>query len=116
MTTGGLIPTPIGGVITNDILVFDGNSTTVSLSGTPIRKMTLSAFYSKVRGNTSSTILPIPSVNNGDRYDVRAEYRLRKLTLIGNYTRTNQVITASSPNGMSVNSLSFTISRWFNVF
>jgi hypothetical protein len=116
LTTGGLVPTPLGGLISGNVLVFDGNSTTVSLSCAPTRRLTLTSFYSKVRGNTSSTILPIPSVNNGDRYDVRAEYRLRKLSFIGNYTRTNQVITSFSPTGVAVNTYSMSISRWFNLF
>lgn len=116
MTSGGLVPTPIGGILTNDILVFDGNSTTVSLSSSPLRRMTVTAYFSKVSSHTDSLLRAVPYVNNGKRYDARMEYRLRKLSLIGEFTRTNQVITSYAPNGVVVNAYSFTISRWFNIF
>jgi hypothetical protein len=116
MTSGGLVPTPIGGILTNDILVFDGNSTTISASGTPLRRMTVTAYFSKVNSHTGSILRPVPYVNNGKRYDARLEYRLRKLSLIGEFTRTNQVITSYAPSGAVVNAYTFTVSRWFHVF
>ncbi|HEX6879984.1 MAG TPA: hypothetical protein VF135_06450 [Terriglobales bacterium] len=115
-TTGELTPSPIGSIFTNEIVMFNGRSYTLSLSSTPIRRMILTAYYSKLNSDTTSLLNSINSINNGDRFDMRFEYRLRKLSLIGDYTRTNQVITAAEPNGITVNAYQFTISRWFNVF
>ncbi|MDT8067446.1 MAG: hypothetical protein ROO76_04700 [Terriglobia bacterium] len=114
--SGDLVPTPIGGVFTNDIVTVDGRSYTISGSAYPVSRMTLTGYYSKVKSNTSSLLNLVNSMNNGDRYAARIEYRVRKMSLIGNYNRTTQVITAANPNGVTVNSYSFTVSRWFNVF
>lgn len=115
-TTGELIPTPIGGLVTNDVMTVNGQSYTISVTAVPVSKLTATGYFSKIKSDTTTLFNLVNSNNNGERFSGRLEYRLRKLSFIADYSRTSQLITASNPTGAVVNSYSFTISRWFNVF
>ncbi|MFB3815066.1 MAG: hypothetical protein ACE14L_13235 [Terriglobales bacterium] len=113
LTSTGLAPTPLG-TLFDDFLVFNGKSYGLSLSATPMKKMRVTAYYSTVRSDTLAR--SVFSLNQGERYDTRVEYNLRKLVLRGGFTRTWQGISASGAPPSMVNSYYFGITRWFEVF
>lgn len=112
--SGTLVPTPIGGVITPDVLLFNGRSYGASLAATPIKRLTVSGYYTNVRSDTLSNALF--SFNRGQRYSTLVEYKLRKLEFRGGFTRTQQDVSAAGTLPAVVNSYFFSISRWFNIF
>ncbi|HWR35233.1 MAG TPA: hypothetical protein VN622_05110 [Clostridia bacterium] len=116
LTASGLLnPTPLPpSLITNDFVVFNGRSYTVGVNASPLKRMTISGYYSKIKSDTLSHALF--SMNDGDRLTSQLEYRLRKLSLRAGYTRTGQLVSASGAPSTVVNSYYFGISRWFNVF
>jgi len=113
-TSGVLTPTPIAGLITDEFLTYNATSYGGSLSMRILRPMSFALTYSNVK---SSTVAPtLNSFNNGQRYAGRLEYKLRKFSIIGGFTRTDQAVSSSNLPRQLVNSYYFTLTRWFNVF
>ena len=115
LTASGLLnPSPLAGLFAENIVLFDARSYSLGLTATPIRRLVLTANYAKVRSDTTRPLLQ--STNLGDRFTSQLEYKLRKLSLRGGFTRMDQEISASGAPPSMVNSYYFGISRWFNIF
>lgn len=115
LTPSGLLaPTPLIGLVTNDFLVFNGKSYSLTATAMIFRRIFLSGNYVKVNSETLAQALH--SFNDGERYNARLEYRVRKLSIRGNYYRVKQDISASGILPSVVNSFQIEITRWFNVF
>jgi len=115
LTSSGLLdPNPLAGLFSDKVVLYNGRSYTLSATATPIRRLVLTANYSKVRSDTKGPSLA--STNLGDRFTSQLEYKLRKLSLRGGFTRMDQEISASGAPPSMVNSYYFGISRWFNIF
>ncbi len=112
--SGLLTPVPEAGLISDDIVLYNGRSFTVGLSASPLKKMTLTAHWVKARSDTSST--KKFSLNQTERFNSRMEYRLRQLSMVAGFTRDRQGISASGAPPSVVNSYYIGIARWFNVF
>ncbi|MGA8149904.1 MAG: hypothetical protein WB952_03075 [Terriglobales bacterium] len=115
LTSTGLVnlpPTP--GVPINSFILYGGSSYGGGISATPLRRLTLSASYSRALSNTLSDM--IDSHNNTEIFNAQMQYHLRKIGLLSGYTRFTQGISASgAPPGTS-NSYFIGVSRWFDFF
>jgi hypothetical protein len=112
----GFIQNPIlPGVIPNsELLLFNGDSYSFSLSSSPIRRMTLGASYSKAL--TNSTVGGISSLNNSKMLNAIVNYQFRKMYFTGGYSNLVQGFSASGLPPQNISSFYVGISRWFNFF
>jgi hypothetical protein len=114
-SSGVLSPTPLASVISpEDLLLFNATSWGMSIGATPIRRLTLTASYSSFESDTLARSRL--SMNRGERYNARLDYKLRKLIFRAGFSRTWQGISASGAPPVVLNSYYFGISRWFEVF
>jgi hypothetical protein len=114
---GGLAlpPNQPPGTIPPDWLMFyGGHSYSFSAGGTPVRKLSLGASYSRAWSNTTTG--GIGSANHVDQVNAILTYQLRKLTFTSGYGRLVQGFTATGAPPSNVNSYFAGISRSFNFF
>jgi hypothetical protein len=113
-SAGNLVSVPVGPLITDSFIYFNAKAYSISATCVPFSRLSLIGGYV----NTfSSTREPLSGVtNNGERYNFRMEYRLRKFSIIGGFTRNMQDISAVPGAPRVVNSYYMSLSRWFNVF
>ena len=111
---GILTPTPIGSIISNYFLTFDARSFGVNSSMRLFRNLTASGGYTNVSSSTFQKALS--TFNNGDRYNARLEWMLRRLKILGGFDRTVQEASAVPGGSRAVNSYYVSLSRWFDVF
>ena len=115
-TGGGLVPVPIPSPILPSSLIdlFGGNSTSVSVTSSPVRNLTLAAAYAKASSNTSSSA--VTSTNDSSQYNALIQYQVRKLNFISGYSRLQQGFSASGTQPETLSSFYIGVSRWFNFF
>jgi len=108
---GGIItPTPTPGL--TDYYVFNGSSYGGSVSGSPLRRLSLSGSFSRAISNTFAAT---DSRNNLEIYNAQMQYHLRRIGLLSGYTRYTQGISAIGAPATST-SYYVGISRWFDFF
>ncbi|HYG98461.1 MAG TPA: hypothetical protein VD837_04965 [Terriglobales bacterium] len=111
---GTLTATPAAGLFDREFTLYNGRSYSIGASTTPVPRMTLLAHYSWVK---SDTLTPkLYSLNQGTRFTTQFDYKMRKLSLRGGYSRVNQSISAASQRSGMLNSFYIGIYRWFEVF
>ena len=115
LTNAGLVPiAPTPGIPESSLIIFNGDSYGGGLSATPLRKLTLSATFSRALSNTLSS--STNSHNNEELFNAQLQYHLRRIGLLAGYTRFTQGISATGlPPGTS-NSYFAGVSRWFDFF
>jgi hypothetical protein len=115
LTNAGLVPiAPTPGVPESNLIIFNGDSYGGGLSATPLRRLTLSATFSRSLSNTLSSTTN--SHNNAELFNAQLQYHLRRIGLLAGYTRFTQGISATGlPPGTS-NSYFVGVSRWFDFF
>jgi hypothetical protein len=113
-SSGVLTPTPIGSLLTDEFVLFNGRSWSANASTLLFRHMSLAAGYSQFRSETVR--LSQGLLDRGNRYNFRTEYRLRKFTFIGGYNRSWQDVSTLPQGPRIVNSYYMSVLRWFNVF
>jgi len=112
---GGLVQTPIPPVVPPDLLVmYGGESYSFALSGSPIRRLSVSASYVKASNNLTNQ--GVVSQNDFEQENLFFQYRFRQVGLTGGYTRVVQGFSASGTPPSNVNSFSVGVYRWFNFF
>jgi hypothetical protein len=111
---GGLTATPVGSLITQDFLLFNARSYGITASTLLYRRVALLGGYAKFNSDTTSSTAN--RLNNGDRYTLRTEYKLRKFAIIGGFTRSQQDVSTIPGGPRVVNSYYLSLSRWFNIF
>ncbi len=107
-----LVP-PTPGVPTSQLVVFNGSSYGGGISATPVRRLTLSANYSR---SLSNTLAVTSSRNNTEIINAQLQYRLRRIGLLAGYTSLTQGISAVGGPPATVNSFFIGVSRWFDLF
>jgi hypothetical protein len=112
--SGFLNPTPVPGLLPDELTLFDGKSYSLGAGATPLRKMFVTFNYTNAHSDTLSSTRN--SLNDTTRYYTRLDYNLRKLVLRAGYSRAYQSISASGTPPVTINTYFFGISRWFNVF
>lgn len=113
-STGALTATPLGSLISNDFLVFDARSIAFNASTRLFRRVSVSGGYANVASSTTQN--QFGAFNNGDRFNVRADYRLRRFSVAGGFDRAMQEVSTLPGGPRVVNSYYLSLSRWFNVF
>ncbi|MFB3915348.1 MAG: hypothetical protein ACE14M_01360 [Terriglobales bacterium] len=115
LTPSGLLsPTPLAPLITNDFVLFNGKSYSVTATARLLRNINLTGNYVYVTSETLASALY--SLNKGERWNARLEYHVRKLSVRGNYYHVRQGISSSGIKSNVINSYQIEITRWFNVF
>jgi hypothetical protein len=115
LTPSGLLePDPLVGLISDDLMLFNGHSYGFSLSAALRRNLLITANYTSVNSDTLARSLF--SLNRGERYNARLEYKLRKISLRAGYSRTWQGIGGSGALPSVINSYYFGLSRWLEIF
>lgn len=115
LTPAGILPLPpTPGESLANIIAYNAKSYGGGLSWTPVRRMILSATYSRSYSNTLSN--GIYSNNNTDIFYTQLQYRLRRISLLAGATRFTQGISATGIAPGTVTSYYGGISRWFDFF
>jgi hypothetical protein len=115
-TGAGLVGVPVPSpVLPSDLVnLFGGKSYSVGLSSTPVKKLILSAAYSRSNSNTISN--GIQSANENSQYNALLQYQLRKLNFVSGYSRLEQGFSNTGTQPEVVSSYYMGFSRWFNLF
>jgi hypothetical protein len=111
---GSLNPTPLGPVISTYFLTFNARSFGINSTFRLLRPLTVFSGYTNVSSRTNQRALDV--FNNGDRFNVRLELRLRRLNIFAGVDRAVQESSAISGGQRAVNSYYVSLARWFNVF
>jgi hypothetical protein len=118
LTANGLVPVPgnlpppvLG---TNQFTSYDSKGWGFNAGATPIRRLTVSAGYSKSNGHTIDPFLT--TATNTELINAVMQYRLRKIFLNAGYTRLSQTVGAPGTQPIMVTSYFIGFSRWFNFF
>ena len=110
--SGGLVPiVPTPGV--NDFTTFTGASWGGGASVTPVKRLILSASFSRAISDTVSE--EMYSHNAMEVYNAQMQYHLRRIGLLAGYTRFSQGISAVGTPASST-SYFVGITRWFDFF
>ena len=96
------------------LLLYGGSGYSFSVGTSPIRRLTLSASFSRADSNTVNGL--IFSANHNEQVFINGNYQFRKLTFNGGYGRLVQGFSASGVPASNVNSIYFGVSRYFNFF
>jgi len=105
---------PPGTVPADWIILYGGNSYSFSLGGSPMRKLTMGANYSKSRSNTSTG--GVGSWNNNEQVNAILNYQVRKLMFTAGYGRLLQSFSASGLPPSNLNNFYVGFTRSFNFF
>ena len=115
LTAGGVIPNPLPNPIpVTPVLLYDGESYSYSLGGSPIRRLTFTATYNQIHGHTFG--VAGTSTNTSELASVYVQYGFRKLYLNAGYSRILQGFSESGVPPAAANSYHIGISRWFHFF
>ena len=115
LTSNGLVllpPTP--GIVASNLILFNGTSYGGSLSATPLRKLTLSASFNRAISETVASATN--SRNNTEIFNAQMQYHLRRIGVLGGFTRFTQGISASGIPPGTANSYFIGVSRWFDFY
>ena len=118
ITAGGAVATPISIPVTllgtNQYLLVDGSSYSVSASASPLRNMTITGSYGLSRSETTTPTLD--SANSSKFLSIFTQYQMRKVSFNAGYTRLQQGVGASGLLPTDFTSYYFGIQRWFKAF
>ena len=94
-TGAGLVPVPVPSPILPSSLVslFGGDSYSVGLSSTPVKRLIIAAAYAKSISNTSSDA--VTSANQNNQFNSLIQYQFRKLNFTSGYSRLEQGFSGS---------------------
>ena len=107
-------PTPAPVPLPSLLILYGGHSYSFGLGSSPVRRLTISASYSKANSNTASAGLA--SWNANKQINTYFQYQFRKVYLTGGYATLSQGFSASPTAPATVSSYYLGVSRWFNFF
>ncbi len=115
-TGSGLIPVPVPSptLPSNLVSLFGGTSYSGGFSSSPVKKLTLTASYSRSDSNTSSSI--ITSANQNEQFNSLIQYQFRKMYFTSGYARLEQGFSGSGSPPETISTYYAGVSRWFNFF
>jgi hypothetical protein len=115
LTSAGLVvlpPTP--GVPASNLILYNADSYGGGLSATPVKRLTVSGTFSRALSNTLSDVTN--SRNNTEIFNTQVQYHLRRIGVLGGFTRFTQGVSASGTPPATANSFFIGVSRWFDFF
>jgi hypothetical protein len=115
-TGGGLVPIPIPPPVvpSNVVNIYGGNSYSVGLSSTPVKRLIIAGTYA--RSDSSTTNNAFTSSNQNNETNVLVRYQYRKLYFTSGYARLEQGFSQSGTQPEVISSYYIGVSRWFNFF
>jgi hypothetical protein len=115
-TGAGLVPVPVPPPILPSGLIslYGGDGYSVGLSSSPVKKLLMSASYSRSTSNTSST--GFSSANQNNQFSSIIQYRVRKMSFNSGFARLEQGFSASGTPPEVISSYYIGVTRWFNFF
>ncbi len=115
-TGSGLIPVPVPSPTLPSGLVslFGGTSYSGGLSSSPVKKLILTATYSKSVSDLSSNA--ITSANQNEQFNSLIQYQFRKLNFTSGFARLEQGFSVSGLPPESISTYYVGVSRWFSFF
>jgi hypothetical protein len=123
ITGSGLVPVPIPSpIVPSGILsLYGGDSYSFAVASTPVKRLILSAGWSKALTNTSSTktdtgTTATASNNQTSQFNTLVQYQVRKLYFTSGYARLEQGFSSSGNKSEIISSYYMGLSRWFNFF
>ena len=115
LVNNNLVPTPILPVlIANELISYGGTGWGLGMGSNPIRRLALSAGYSKSLSRTVTGA--VFSNNHNESFVATAQYHWRQLYFNGGYTRIVQGFSASATPPANLNSYYFGVQRFFDFF
>jgi hypothetical protein len=115
LSATGLVSTPLGPVLVpTDLIFYGGHAYGIGIGSNPVRRLQLTASYSRSFSNTLSGTTG--SNNMNESLNARVSYNFRQLALNAGYSKFVQGFSASGLPPDMVGSYYFGISRWFNFF
>jgi hypothetical protein len=115
LTSTGLVSLPpTAGVPAGNVILFNGDSYGGGISATPVRRLSISGSFSRAISNTLSDATN--SRNNTELFNAQVQYHLRRIGVLGGFTRFSQGISAAGTPPGTANSFFVGVSRWFDFF
>jgi hypothetical protein len=115
LTSTGIQPIPpTPGLLPEGLIVYNGSSYSGAVTLTPLPRLWLSATYSHASSDTTSN--DIFSNNKTTIFYGQVQYRLRKISLLGGFTKFSQGISASGLAPGNEYSYFIGVQRWFSFF
>lgn len=114
LLSGSGVQPPPGTIPPDWIILYGGTSQGFSLSGSPIRNLSVGASFSKSRSNTATG--GVGSWNHTEQVNAILNYRVRKIMLTAGYGRIVQGFSASELPPGRVSSFYVGFTRSFNFF
>lgn len=115
LTSTGIQPIqPTPGLPVQGLIVYNGTSYGGAIGVTPIPRLTLTGTYSHAVSNTLSDVLS--SNNKTDIFYAQLQYQLRRISVLGGYTKFSQGISASGLPAANTYSYFIGIQRWISFF
>jgi hypothetical protein len=115
ITGAGIQPLNLSPALPSDLIIlYGGTSYGFSLGSSPVRRLTVSASYSKSSTNTVNA--GIASANQFAGKNVLLQYQFRKMYLTGGYANLSQGFSASGLPPANISSFFLGVTRWFNFF
>jgi hypothetical protein len=116
LSSNGLVPVPgnLPPSVVGAFTSYDSRGWGFNAGANPIRRLTVSAGYSKSDGHTLDPLLTTATDN--ELINGIMQYRLRKIFLNTGYTRLRQSVGAAGSKPIDVTTYFVGFSRWFNFF
>jgi hypothetical protein len=94
--------------------LYGGDSYSLGMSSSPVKRLVLTAAYAKSISNTSSDAQA--SSNQNNEFNALVQYQFRKLGINSGFSRLEQGFSGSGTQPEVVSSFFIGVSRWFNFF
>jgi hypothetical protein len=114
LTSSGIQPINTPGLPPFGQIVYNGKSYGAGITVTPIPRLFISGTYSHAASDTLSN--GVYSNNRTDIFYGQFQYRLRKISVLGGYTKFSQGISAAGTPPGSQYSFFIGVTRWINFF
>jgi hypothetical protein len=113
-TTGLVVLPPTPGVPASNLILYNAHSYGGGISATPVKRLVIAGNFSRAISNTLSDVAD--SRNNTEIFNAQVQYHLRRIGLLGGFTRFTQGVSASGAPPATSNSFFIGVSRWFDFF
>jgi hypothetical protein len=112
---GGIVPVNLPPILPENLItLYGGTSYGFGVSSSPMRRLSLTASYSKATSNTSNA--GVASANQFEGKNALIQYQFRKMYFTAGYAQLQQGFSVSGIAPSNVSSYYFGVSRWFNFF
>jgi len=115
-TGAGLVavPVPLPILPSSLVTLYGGDSYSFGLGSSPAKGLIIGASYSKSLSNTS--VSGLASTNESDEYNAIIQYQVRKVQIVGGYSRLDQGFSGSGTAPQNISSYYMGATRWFKFF